>query len=212
MNYKHIFLCLLLATCLFSCTEKDYSAYPPTWYGFTYKVCSPPDYNYVQYPGYIQGKPIVLCPGESIHITAHQDQRGRYINATDYTWTICYDTLNTRDNDDPTDDVVVHATKTYPQHTNYDGYAAGYDNKGNAIGPADPVCYLLLPESALPTEGNPDTIKFNAKYKYSTGQGAIYETGSIVANTSVNGRIIPQSNSQDGGAVGYIYFTVPKKN
>ena len=41
-----------------------------------------------------------------------------------------------------------------------------------------------------------------------SGHGVIYETGNIVENTSFNGRIVPQSNSIDGGAAGNILFNV----
>ena len=187
-------LFVLLLLC--SCEKKDYSSYCPTWKGFTYTTGSYPDYV----KGNV-GNNINLHAGDSIHLTAHQDQRGHLINSTDYTWTICYDTLDTWDNEDPTDDVVVHATKTIYKHTNYDGYADGAD---------DPVGHLLLPENALPTEyGKRDTIKFVARYVYS-GQGVIVENGNIVDNTSYNGRITPQSGPTGGGAAGYFYFNVVK--
>lgn len=195
-------LFVLLLLC--SCEKKDYSSYCPTWKGFTYTTGSYPDYV----KGNV-GNNINLHPGDSIHLTAHQDQRGHLINYTVYTWTICYDTLDTGGNEDPTDDVVVHATKTYPQPTNYDGYEAGYSD-GKAVGSADPICHLLLPENALPTEyGKRDTIKFVARYVYS-GQGVIVENGNIVDNTSYNGRITPQSGPTGGGAAGYFYFNVVK--
>jgi len=200
MNRKHILFYLLILVS-FSCAEKDYSAFPPTWYGFTYKVCSPPDYVYVSYPSYIQGNPIALSPGDSIHITAHQEQRGRYIYAADYNWTICFDTIDAESGEKKhvKENYPKPNQASYPRHTNY-----AYVNASD-----DPVCALWLPENALHTEeGKPDTIKFTAVYHYSTGYGKIYETGNIGVNTSVNGRIVPQSNSIDGGATGYIYFTV----
>ena len=191
MNKKAL-ISIFCSLILFACSKNDYTSSPPTWKGFTYKTGFFP--NYVQHSGFVAGQPFVLNAGDSIHITAHQDQRGRLIYATDYTWTICYDILDSNEE-------TVHVRKTFSTHTNYDGYLDGAD---------DPVGHLFLPTEALPTEtGKPDTIKFVAYYKYS-GTGLIYETGNIGANTSVNGRIIPQSNSRDGGAVGYIYFTVPK--
>lgn len=187
MNRKYFFLCLLMAT-IFSCTKHDYTSYPPTWKGFTYKTGN--------FPNYEQGNPrsVVLHSGDSIHLTAHQDKRGHLINATYYTWTICYDTLNAKGERD-------HANKTYSKRTNYDGYADGAD---------DPVCHMLLPENAEPTEfGKTDTIKFVARYDFS-GQGVIVENGNIVENTSYSGRITPSSGPTGGGAAGYFYFTIDK--
>ena len=108
-NFKHIFFCFLTAF-LFSCSENDYSSYCPTWKGFTYKTGN--------YPNYVPGNPrnILLHPGDSIHITAHQKERGHLINATSYTWTIGYDTIDVKSGKR------VHATKSYTQRTNYDGY------------------------------------------------------------------------------------------
>ena len=192
--------CLIVLLSLLSCSKTDTESYCPTWRGFTYKTGSYP--NYVQHAGYISGRPIELASGDSVHITAHQETRGRLIYTTDYYWTVCYDTLDTKDNDDLTDDIIVHVKDSYRQHTNYDGYVDGAD---------DPVGRLLIPANAIPTSqkaGNkPDTITFVARYMYS-GHGVIYETGNIVENTSFNGRIVPQSSSFDGGAAGNILFNV----
>ena len=180
---------------LFSCSKKDYNSYCPTWLGFTYNVGSYPDYNYVQ------GNPrnVYLNPRDSIRITACQKERGHLINGTYYTWTLCVDTLDTKNNDDPTDDVLVHANIVYNQHTNYDGYADGAN---------DPVCRIYLPASVRPNKlGKPDTIMFVARYMYS-GQGVTVETGNIINNTSYNGRITPQSGPTSGGAAGNFYFYV----
>ena len=177
---------LSLMFLLLSCEKNDYTSYCPTWKGFTYMTGN--------YPDYVSGNPrsIYLYPNDSIHITAHQNERGHLINSTDYTWTICYDTLDAEGNRQ-------HATKTYNQHTNYDGYTNGAD---------DPVCHMLLPQNALSTEnGKYDTIKFVARYTYS-GQGVSIVNGNIVDNTSYGGRITPQSGPTGGGAAGYLYFSV----
>lgn len=185
---KKTALCCLLSLACFACSKNDYTSYCPTWKGFTYKTGS--------YPNYVQGNPknVVLNPGDSIHVTAHQDKKGQLINATSYTWTICFDTLDTEGNR-------VHATKSYTRYTNYDGYSYGAD---------DPVGHILLPAKALPTEFNkPDTIRFVARFTYS-GQGVTIETGNIIENTSYGGRITPQSGATGGGAAGNLYFTVPE--
>ncbi len=207
MNLIHkVFLLggLVGAVLLFSCSDVDSDSYCPEWYGFSYKTGS--------YPNYVEGKKTgipSLNRGDSIHLTACQQKRGHLINGTDYEWILCYDTLDTNNNDDPSDDVQVHVQKVYRQHTNYDGYEAGYVN-GKTVGSADPLCHMLLPENALTTEyGKPDTIKFKAYYNYS-GQGISIDTGSLEENTSsyYNGRIIPQSSAGYGGAVGYFYLYV----
>ena len=177
-------VCGLLSVIALACSKHDYTSYCPTWMGFTYTIGARPND--------VAGNPrnVVLHPGDSIHLTAHQDKKGHLINATYYTWTICYDTLNA-------DGERVHAKKTYDKRTNYDGYADGSN---------DPVGHLLLPANALPTEsGKQDTIMFVARYIYS-GQGVIVENGNISENTSYNGRITPQSGATGGGAAGYFYF------
>lgn len=184
---------LFVLFAFFSCTKHDYTSYCPTWKGFTYTIGARPND--------VTGNPrnVILHPGDSIHLTSHQDQKGHLINATYYTWTLCYDTLDNKRNDDPNDDEVVHVRKTYDKRTNYDGYADGAN---------DPVCHLLLPANALATEyGKQDTIIFVARYTYSA-QGVIVENGSIAENTSYNGRITPQSGPTAGGAAGNFYFTV----
>lgn len=178
---------------LLSCSKNDYTSYCPTWLGFTYTTGD--------YPNYVTGstRNIVLNAGDSLHITAHQDKRGHLINGTYYTWTLCIDTLDTKNNDDPEDDELIHANIVYNQHTNYDGYADGAN---------DPVCHMLIPENARPAaSGKRDTIKFVARYSYS-GQGVTIENGNIVENTSYSGRITPQSGPTGGGAAGYFYFNL----
>ena len=178
---------------LLSCSKNDYTSYCPTWLGFTYTTGN--------YPNYVPGsaRNIVLNAGDSLHITAHQDKRGHLINGTYYTWTLCIDTLDTKNNDDPEDDELIHANIVYNQHTNYDGYADGSK---------DPVCHMLIPENARPAaSGKRDTIKFVARYSYS-GQGVTIENGNIVENTSYSGRITPQSGPTGGGAAGYFYFNL----
>ena len=185
INQKTIVFCLLFVACL-ACSKHDYNSYCPTWKGFTYTVGARPN----DVAGNVSS--VVLHPGDSIHLTAHQDKRGHLINATYYTWTICYDTLDTNGERS-------HANKTYSLRTNYDGYADGSN---------DPVGHLLLPANALPTEANKrDTIRFVARYTYS-GQGVIVENGNIIDNTSFNGVITPQSGPTGGGAAGNFYFTV----
>lgn len=186
MKLKHIFICFLTAL-IFSCSKNDYSSYCPTWKGFTYKTGD--------YPNYVSGNPrnIVLHPGDSVHVTAHQKERGHLINATYYTWTISFDTIDVKSGKR------VQASKTYSKRTNYDGYIDGAD---------DPVCHMLLPENALPTQnGKPYSIGFKAQYNYS-GQGVTIETGNIVDNNAYSGIITPQSGPTGGGAVGNLNFNV----
>lgn len=193
-KFQKTVVCCLLTVVFFACEKHDYTSYCPTWLGFTYTTGN--------YPNYVQGNPrnVVLNPGDSIHITAHQRERGHLINRTEYSWTISYDTLDTKNNDNPDDDERVHVDSTYYARTNYDGYANGAD---------DPVGHLHLYEKALPTEnGGRYSIRFVARYDYS-GQGVTIETGNIVDNSSYGGRITPQSGPIGGGASGYLYFTVP---
>ncbi len=185
MRKSFFFFLFSFLILLSACSKHDYTSYCPTWKGFTYTIGARPND--------VAGNPrnVVLHPGDSIHLTAHQDKKGHLINATHYTWTICYDTLDAEGER-------VHAKKTYDRRTNYDGYADGSN---------DPVGHLLLPANALPTaSGKQDTIMFVARYIYS-GQGVIVENGNIVENTSYSGRITPSSGPTGGGAAGYFYFT-----
>ncbi len=187
-------LCGLLALACFSCSESDHESYCPTWLGFTYTTGN--------YPNYITGNPrnMVLNPGDSIHVTAHQNKRGHLINRTEYSWTISYDTLDTKGNDDPNDDERVRVESVYNVRTNYDGYVGGSD---------DPIGHLYLRPNALPSKnGERYYVRFVARYDYS-GQGVTIEAGNIIDNSSYGGRITPSSGAIGGGASGYLYFTVP---
>ncbi len=192
MNRKYLFLCLLMAI-LYSCSKNDYSSYCPTWLGFTYKTG--------KFPNYVNGNPrnVVLNPDDSIHITAHQKERGHLINRTEYTWTISYDTLDTKGTEDPEDDERVRVDSVYNTRTNYDGYIDGAD---------DPVGHLHLHRNVLPPEpGKYYSIRFVARFDYS-GQGVTIENGNVVDNSSYGGHITPSSGETGGGAAGYLYFTV----
>ena len=192
MNRKYFFLCLLLVT-LFSCEKNDTTSYCPTWLGFSYTTGI--------FPNYLSGNPrnVVLSPDDSIHVTAHQKERGHLINRTEYTWTIHYDMLDTKGTEDPDDDVRVQVDSVYNKRTNYDGYVDGAD---------DPVGHLHLNKNVLPPkDGERYYIRFVARYDYS-GQGVTIETGNIVDNSSYGSYITPSSGAIGGGASGYLYFTV----
>lgn len=177
---------LALAVLTAACSESSYESYCPTWLGFTMTKGNYPNYTKISPTNFVVSK------GDSLHITACQKERGHLINSTNYTWTICYDTLNTSNER-------VHARKSVTVHTNYDGYVNGSD---------DPTGHLRIPTNALPTEsGKQDTIKFTAQFAYS-GQGVTVENGGIVSNTSYGGHITPQSGPAYGGASGYIYFKI----
>lgn len=193
LTIKKAVLCCLLTIAFISCSKSDHTSYCPTWLGFTYKTGN--------YPNYVTGNPrnMVLNPDDSVHVTAHQKERGHLINATYYTWTISYDTLDTKNNDNPDDDVRVRVDSVYNTRTNYDGYIDGAD---------DPVGHLHLHKNVLPPkDGERYYIRFVARYDYS-GQGVTIETGNVVDNSSYGGHITPSSGEIGGGAAGYLYFTV----
>ena len=171
-------VCALLSVLLCACSTNDSTSYCPTWKGFTFTTGN--------FPTYVPGNPrnALLNPGDSIHVTAHQDKLGHLINATYYTWTICDEKGNK-----------LSDTEEYYKRTNYDGYIDGAN---------DPIGHLRLPD---PMESGRYCIKFVARYTYSA-QGVIVENGSIVNNTNYGGIITPQSGSTGGGATGYLYFNV----
>lgn len=187
MKSKHVFLCLLMAAGLFSCSSADTESYCPTWLGFTYTVNDDPN------PG--NPRNAVVHPGDVLHITAHQDKRGHLINATDYSWTVYAKAVQDVDGHVVPDEIVAEVEE-YRQHTNYDGYDNGAD---------DPVGHLTIPETMK--EGS-YYVKFVARYVYS-GQGVTIDYENFT-NDSYGGHIIPQSGPSAGGAVGEFNFKVVK--
>ena len=152
---------------LVSCEKKDYSSYPPTWKGFE-----------------LSSK--TVHPGDSITVTAVQDDKGHLINSTYYTW---YLTCNITDGNS----TISYTSPKETVHTNYDG-----TDNGN------PSYTLYIPENAAPGNG---TIYFTAKYNYSGG-GIQVSSGMNYSETGLSGYISSESGSISGGASGNVSFRI----
>ncbi len=141
-------LFMLIGILVFAgCDEKE-GCYPPTYKGFRIE-------------------PTTVFQGDSITITAVQQKKGNYLNATDYTWSI-----NVKVNKNGTDEDLA---LTYKRHTNY----GGTDN-------SDPVWGARLPENIVP---GAYTCSFQARFSNSAdgiggsfaSEGGDGYTGSITS-------------------------------
>lgn len=114
----------------------------------------------------ITSEPANPSPGDSITLTAHQDQIGHLLNGTTYDWTIrfsfFYDGSATKD-----------STFTWSERTNYDG-----------IGKADPTIGFRIPNNIA---GNL-TVSLHASYNCSgqTEAGALYGQASCSNQITVS--------------------------
>jgi len=164
-----LFLLPLMA-CLFAlvaCEEKDYSSYPPTWKGFALSSNT-------------------VSPGDTLVVTALQDQKGRHIEGTKYTWKLSCSVIDAQGETQP---------YTYEKtvSTNYDGTDNG-----------DPTFVFHIPDSAVAGRG---TINFVAKYSY-YGNGIQVSQGTTYKDDAARGYITSTSSTLYGGASGSVNFTI----
>lgn len=119
--------------------DNDKGSYPPTYQGF-------------------RVSPSVVYPGDSVFITAVQQRKGHYLNATTYSWSM---TIMLTQSDGST---VKEELYTSPQ-TNYGG-----------IDSSDPTWRLYIPESTAP---GIYTCKFEATWSNSAdGIGGSFSAGT----------------------------------
>lgn len=161
----------LLSLTLFSCNEEEEGSYPPTYEGFRYE-------------------PSKVCPGDSLTITAVQQKKGHYLNATNYNWKM---TIKVDNNG-----VAEDKTLTYSQHTNYGG-----TNSDN------PIWGVRLPGNTIPgtyscefkADWSNSADGIGGSFNGGTGEGC---TGTInaysytlysQANGSFRLYVSPQSNN-----------------
>ncbi|MGN0232966.1 MAG: hypothetical protein ACI4B5_00910 [Bacteroidaceae bacterium] len=160
---------------LAGCDEKDYTAYPPTFKGFR-----------IERNGVETNNREIFAPGDSMRVTAMQEQKGRYINATDYYWTLSCQILNEQGG--YTDSVV-----KAQYHTNYDG-----------ISNADPWHTFAIPERA---QGRA-TVSFHATYNYSSDGTLVWDGSNIGGSNNYSGSISTTSNLLNGDAQGSFSFNI----
>ena len=177
MKTKKTFLaaCAVALLAVISCKEKDYTAYPPTWKGFL-----------IERNGKQVSNREIFAGGDSVRVTAVQEQKGRYINSTYYNWTLTCQVLNEQGG--LTDSVV---TKQY--HTNYDG-----------ISNADPQHTFAIPQGA---QGRA-TISFYATYNYSSDGILVWDGSNIGDNSSFSGYITSTSSLLSGDSRGSFSFYI----
>ncbi|HBC28672.1 MAG TPA: hypothetical protein DC006_03175 [Prevotellaceae bacterium] len=177
MNSKTIVAALSTAAllALASCKDKDYTAHPPTWKGFR-----------IERNGKVVSGREVFAGGDSMRVTAVQDQKGRYINSTYYTWTL---TCQVRD----TKGGLTDSTLTKQYRTNYDGI----DN-------SDPRHTFAIPQHA---EGRA-TVSFSATYNYSSDGVQVWDGSIVGGNTGYSGTIHSTSALLSGDAKGSFSFNI----
>ena len=162
---KYLIFSLLLAVvavCVFTaCEKEDTSSYMPTWKGF-------------------EVTPRPVTPGDSVTVTACQDQIGHLIYKAIYNWTI---TMHLRDHIGG-DSVV---TKTINQTVIYDN------------DPSDPSIRFLVPSDVT----NDVKVNFQGRYLYS-GQGYQANDGSNI-QTGFEGMLRrTQSSALEGFSSGSV--------
>ena len=152
---------------LSSCSDDDKNSYPPTWKGFQLSPARP-------------------TAGDSLTVTARQDQKGHLINATKYEWTLNCTLVK---NDGGTEEV----TLTETDQTNYDGLSS-----------ADPVHKFLIPKEAAGRA----TITFQATYNYSAQGIEVDYGGDYSRPAGMMGTILSRSGQMSGGASGSVNFMI----
>lgn len=154
---------------LFSaCDKEDTTSYMPTWKGFT-----------------IYPRPAVI--GDSVTVTANQDQLGHLIYKAIYSWTVSYH----QPDSNGSDSIV---TLNINNSVVYD-----YD-------PSDPQIRFLLPAEATERDIQ---VSFNGRYLYS-GQGSVAYDGSNT-QTGFSGMLRRmQSSSLEGYSAGNVNIPVQK--
>lgn len=168
-------LCAAAVLALTACKDKDYTAYPPTWKGFK-----------IERNGELVSSRDIFHAGDSMRVTAVQDQKGRYINSTYYNWTLTCQVLL----DDGT---YRDSTLTKQYHTNYDGTSS-----------ADPRHTFAIPRGA---QGRA-TVSFAATYNYSSDGVQVWDGSIVGGNTGYSGTIHSTSALLSGDARGSFNFNI----
>lgn len=171
---KKLFLTAAISVALAAltaCSDEDKNSYPPTWKGFSLSPSKPQ-------------------AGDSLTVTALQDRKGHFINATQYQWTLTCSLLNEDGSNE-------EYTLTEQDRTNYDG-----------LSNADPVHSFLIPARAVGRA----TVSFKATYNYSAQGIEVNYGGDYSRPVGVQGSILSQSGQMSGGASGSVNFVISGKN
>lgn len=164
---KYIIICVVIssvASFFAACEKTDTTSYMPTWKGFN-----------------VTPRPAV--PGDSVTITACQDQIGHLIYKAIYNWTVTYHLRASMGGDS-----VVSET--------FNNWVV-YDND-----PVDPSIRFLVPAGVTQNL----TVSFQGRYMYS-GQGYSASDGSNI-QTGFDGMLRrSQSSALEGFSTGSV--TIP---
>lgn len=178
MKKKLIFASVVsVVMTMVSCKEKDYTAYPPTWKGFQ-----------IERDGQKISNRTDIHGGDTLVVTAVQDQKGRYINSTYYKWSLTCQVYTDGEGGSYKDSVL---TKQY--HVNYD---AG--NNGN------PKHTFVIPTNA---QGRA-TISFSATYNYSSDGLQVWDGSNVGDTNGYLGSIHSTSAVLSGDAKGTLSINI----
>ena len=169
---KIILLLPVLVMALVACDDDDKNvSYPPTWKGFEVSPTTRPH------------------AGDTIRVTALQDQKGHNIEATSYTWVLSCTVT------DPTDFSIRDTLIQVSKKTNYDGYSYGSD---------DPYVKFTIPANAAGRA----TVSFTAKYSYYSDGIQVQNGRAYDETTGHSGSITSTSSTLYGGASGSVAINI----
>jgi len=177
MRHFSLFLAVLgILVSLTSCKKNDYSSYPPTWKGFQFS-----------HDGQTVNPRTGIYAGDVITVTALQDEKGRYIERTVYTWEV-KGTVQLEDYSYK--DSVFYKIEN---KTNYDGTYNG-----------DPSIQFTIPQNAT----GQATVSFKAEYRYYGNGIQVSDGGTYEDPSSASGSIHSTSSATWGAASGSVGFTI----
>lgn len=139
MKQTYFLILGLMTLALLGCSDDEGSCYPPVYQGFLVE-------------------PSTIHAGDSVFVTASQQKKGHYLNATDYEWSMTVQV--------DVDGVAKDSTLSYKRHTNYGGTDS-----------SDPQWRLKLPQNTLRGQY---TCSFKARWSNSADalHGASYNGGT----------------------------------
>lgn len=142
--------------------------------------------DYSSYPPTWKGfdVPSSVAPGATFKAIALQKDKGHLINGTRYDWQLIVE-LDSAGRD----------TVSFTQKTNYDG-----------ISNADPVAEFTMPANAK--HNSRATLKFEAKYTYSSRGIDVFDGLHVGEETGATGSIHSTSSSLYGNASGSVRIAV----
>lgn len=138
---KILFLLAVIGLCFITSCHEEKNSCPPVYQGFRID-------------------PSTVYAGDSVTITAVQQTKGRYLNATNYTWKL---TMKVKDGETESDTVL-----TDNIHTNYGG-----------LDSSDPTWRVKIPSNAMTGANSFATCFFTANFSNSAdGMGGMFNANT----------------------------------